>query len=316
VHRLFVVLAMTSWFVLGDSAVAAGRDVTTRESPMLGRAKTEVAGAYWKEHGLIAVGGGFVDDSHSTADLLLYDVGTGEWRPGPDLPGNRDHAALVALGDSLYLVGGFTTRLTGATADVWRLSAPDGTWQQVTSMHTERGALGATAIHGRILAVGGVDARGGDLASTEWYDPVSDRWTRGPALSRTRQHLGVASRGDSVFAIGGRFPNVASVERLRFVAGEPAGTWRRAPSLRFSRSGNGAATAAGVVCTAGGEEAVGTIAPIECLQGGRWRHVADMEVPRHGLAVVAVDRGLHMISGGPEPGFAFSRVHEVCTPAT
>jgi hypothetical protein len=40
-----------------------------------------------------------------------------------------------------------------------------------------------------------------------------------------------------------------------------------------------------------------------------------MDVPRHGLAVVAVDDELHMVSGGPEPGFAFSRVHEVYRPA-
>ena len=181
-------------------------------------------------------------------------------------------------------------------------------------MRTARGALGATAIDGRILAVGGVDERGRDLASTEWYDATSDTWTRGPALSRTRQHLGLAARGDTVYAIGGRSPNLASVERLRFVGGEPAGRWRTASSLGFSRSGNGAATV-GVVCTAGGEEDAGTIAPIECLRNGRWRHVADMEVPRHGLAVVAVDDELHMISGGPEPGFAFSRAHEVYRPA-
>jgi hypothetical protein len=178
-------------------------------------------------------------------------------------------------------------------------------------MGTARGALGATAVDGRIVAVGGVDEGGRDLASTEWYDPDADTWTPGPALSRTRQHLGVSARGGTVYAIGGRFPNLATVERIRFEGGAPVGRWRAAPSLQFSRSGNGAATADGVVCTAGGEEDLGTIAPIECLRRGRWRHVADLDVPRHGLAVVAVDDELHAISGGPEPGFAFSRVHEV-----
>jgi hypothetical protein len=282
---------------------------------MAGAAKTEVAGASWPAHGLVAVGGGFVEARSPTPDLLLYDVEAGEWTRGPDLPGNRDHAALVVLDDSLYLVGGFTTGLTGATADVWVLAEPDGSWRRVAPMRQARGALGATAIDGRILAVGGVDARGRDLASTEWYDPGSDRWTRGPALSRTRQHLGLTARGDTVYAIGGRAPNLATVERLRFAHGAPVGSWRRAPPLQFSRSGNGAATVAGAVCTAGGEEDTGTIAPIECLRDGRWRHVADMEVPRHGLAVVTVADALHMISGGPEPGFAFSRVHEVYRPA-
>jgi hypothetical protein len=36
-----------------------------------------------------------------------------------------------------------------------------------------------------------------------------------------------------------------------------------------------------------------------------------MTVPRHGLAVVAVGDTLRLISGGPEPSFAFSVLHEV-----
>jgi Kelch motif/Galactose oxidase, central domain len=312
-RRLLAVPMVALGLAVGTPHIAGALEPTTREPPMLGAPKTEVAGAHWDAHGLVAVAGGFTDDSMPTPDLVLLDVASGEWTRGPDLPGNRDHAALVALGDSLYLVGGFTTGLTNATANVWVLATPDGEWEEVAPMGTARGALGAAAIDGRILAVGGVDERGRDLASTEWYDPATDTWTQGPALSRTRQHLAVAARGDTVYAIGGRSPNLDTVERLRFAEGTPAGRWRRAPSLGFSRSGNGAATA-GVVCTAGGEEDAGTIAPIECLRGGRWRHVADLEVPRHGLAVVAVDDELHVISGGPEPGFAFSRVHEVYRP--
>jgi hypothetical protein len=166
-------------------------------------------------------------------------------------------------------------------------------------------------VDGRLLAVGGVDASGQDLRNTEWYDPIEDRWTPGPDLSRTRQHVGVASRDRTVFAIGGRSPNLDTVERLRFRDGKPEGQWRRAPSLGFSRSGNGAATVDGTVCTAGGEESAGTIAPIECLRRGQWEHIGDMSVPRHGLAVVAVGNTLHLISGGPEPGFAFSVLHDV-----
>ena len=278
---------------------------------MVGPGKTEVAGAYWARYGLIAVGGGFVASGAATRDLLLFDVDGDQWSRGPDLPGPRDHAAFVALDGALYLVGGFTTGLDGATADVWRLDAPDGEWVEVASMGTARGALGAVAVDGRLLAVGGVDASGRDLTSTEWYDPTADVWTAGPDMSRTRQHVGVAARGRTVYAIGGRSPNLDSVERLRFRGGEPDGEWEPGPSLGFSRSGHGAATVGGTVCTAGGEESAGTIAPIECLRRGRWEHVADMNEPRHGLAVVAVGDELHLISGGPEPGFAFSVEHEI-----
>ncbi len=296
---------------VGAASAGAGESDTRPSEAMTGPGKTEVAGAYWARYGLIAVGGGFVESGESTRDLLLFDVEAGQWSRGPDLPGPRDHAAFVTLDGDLYLVGGFTTALEGATAEVWRLDAPDGDWVDVASMGTPRGALGAVAVDGRLFAVGGVDGSGRDLASTEWYDPAADAWTPGPDLSRTRQHVGVAARRRTVYAIGGRSPNLDTVERLRFRGGEPDAEWHRAPRLGFSRSGHGAATVDGTVCTAGGEESAGTIAPIECLRRGRWEHVGDMAAPRHGLAVVAVGDELHLVSGGPEPGFAFSVEHEV-----
>jgi Kelch motif len=303
-------------FVLAVASVGAGASATAGTTtasaePMLGPAKSEVAGAYWRRYHVIAVGGGFVESRDSTADLLLFDTEAQRWSRGPDLPSRRDHAALAALGGDLYLVGGFTTGLSGATAEAWRLDSPRSTWIPVASMGTPRGALGVTAVDGRLVAVGGVDAAGHDLRTTEWYDARRDQWHRGPDLSRTRQHVGVTARGRTVYAIGGRDPNLDTVERLRFRDGKPRGQWSAAPSLEFSRSGNGAATVDGTVCTAGGEESSGTIAPIECLLGGRWQHVADMAVPRHGLAVVAVGHELHTIAGGPQPGFAFSVDHEV-----
>jgi Kelch motif/Galactose oxidase, central domain len=311
VRRALVALLATALAAGAAAGATAGEADTEDAVPMIGPGKTEVGGAYWARYGLIAVAGGFVESGASSRDLLLLDVDGDEWSRGPDLPGPRNHAALVALGGALYLVGGFTTGLDGATAEVWRLDDPDGDWVEVASMDTARGALGAVAVDGRLFAIGGVDESGRDLATTEWFDPEADAWAPGPDLARTRQHVGVAVRRGVVFAIGGRSPNLDSVERVRFRGGEPDAEWEAAPTLEFSRSGHGAATVGGTVCTAGGEEEAGTIAPIECLRDGSWEHVADMTVPRHGIAVVAVGDELHLVSGGPEPGFAFSVDHEV-----
>jgi hypothetical protein len=310
VRRALVGL-LASILAVGAASAGAGQADTRPSEPMIGPGKTEVAGAYWARYGLIAVGGGFVASGESTRDLLLLDVEAGQWSRGPDLPGPRDHAALAALDGDLYLVGGFTTGLAGATAEVWRLDEPDDEWVEVAGMGTSRGALGVVAVDGRLLAVGGVDGSGRDLTSTEWYDRAADVWTPGPDLARSRQHVGVAALRRTVYAVGGRSPNLDSVEQLRFRGGEPDAEWKRGPRLGFSRSGHGAARVDGTVCAAGGEEPAGTIAPIECLRRGRWEHVADMTVPRHGLAVVAVGDEVHLISGGPEPGFAFSVEHEV-----
>jgi hypothetical protein len=43
---------------------------------------------------------------------------------------------------------------------------------------------------------------------------------------------------------------------------------------------------------------------------GRWRDVATLAVPRHGVAVVAVGGTLHVIGGGPQPSLFVSDAHE------
>ncbi len=53
------------------------------------------------------------------------------------------------------------------------------------------------------------------------------------------------------------------------------------------------------------------MADVECLHQGAWRVVAQLAVPRHGLAVVADGRRLFAIAGGPKPGLHVSDVNEV-----
>ena len=315
--RRTVALAVVALSLLAGAPAGAGEPPA---APMPEPGRSEVAGASWRKFGVIAVSGGFVPSPQggltASADLLFYDVDADEWRPGPDLPGPRDHGTMAAVGGSLYLVGGYTTGLSGATDQVFRLNSPEGEWEEVASMETPRGALATVAIQGRLVALGGANDDG-VLASTEIYDPDTDEWTAGPSLEIEREHLGATVIGRRAYAVGGRNPgNLTSVESLRFRRGTPQGEWTQVPELEFSRGGNGAGTAGGVACTAGGEEQAGTIGPVECLVDGEWRHVSDMAEPRHGLAVVGAGGDLHVISGGREPGLAFSTDHEVFSLAT
>jgi hypothetical protein len=62
----------------------------------------------------------------------------------------------------------------------------------------------------------------------------------------------------------------------------------------------------------GGEEGAGTIAEVEAFdpRGTRWRRLADMPTPRHGLGAVAWRDGVVALAGGPRPGFSFSAAVE------
>lgn len=280
--------------------------LSTSFGPPMPEARTEVAGAYWEDEGLIAVAGGFAPNSQPTSSLFLFNLGTNTWSSGTTLPGNYDHASLAFLAGRLWLVGGYKNGV--ATNEVWSLESPGAAWVAESSLNVPRGALATVAAGGKLVAIGGANG-GGQLAGTEEFDPSGGGWQLGPDLQVSREHLGAAAVGATVFAVAGRQPNLTSVE-VRSVGG---GGWQQGPTLRFSRGGNGAGTANGIPCTAGGEQASGTIPSIECLSGSVWQHVANLREPRHGLAVVGVGNQLHIIAGGPQPGFTFSATHEILT---
>jgi hypothetical protein len=159
------------------------------------------------------------------------------------------------------------------------------------------------------VAVGGVGS--GDMVQTEILETGAAAWQPGPDLTTTREHLAATGAGGRAFAIAGRVgtleSNRDSVESL----GLTETAWKAEPKLNHARGGIGAASPGGRPCVAGGEEPLGrTIAEVECLQDGRWVVVARLEVPRHGVAVVANDKRLHVIGGGPKPGLFVSNVHE------
>jgi Kelch motif len=138
------VVALVAWVGAGVPVSAGDAEPTPIPPP----GRTEVAGAHWSEFGLVAVSGGFVPGAgvEANADLLLFDLATGEWRAGPALPGPRDHAAMVVLDDSLHLVGGYTAGLSQPTERVFRLDEPDGEWREVAPMSTPRGAGSTTPV--------------------------------------------------------------------------------------------------------------------------------------------------------------------------
>jgi hypothetical protein len=78
------------------------------------------------------------------------------------------------------------------------------------------------------------------------------------------------------------------------------------------RGGIGAATVGGRIVVAGGEEDAGTIREVELFDPGarRWRRLADLPTPRHGLGVVSRGRRIYALEGGDRPGFAFTRALE------
>jgi hypothetical protein len=79
-----------------------------------------------------------------------------------------------------------------------------------------------------------------------------------------------------------------------------------------ARGGLAAAASAGFLYAFGGESP-GVFPHTEEFDPAlnRWRRVADMPTPRHGMGAVTVDDVIHLIGGGTREGFGASSAHEV-----
>ena len=274
--------------------------------------RTEVTGTYWD--GKIVVVAGLLRDDTPSAQVDFYDPAADRWSPGPALPVPLHHTATGVLGGRVFVVGGYTGA-AGAwrpVAEVHSLGPGETRWRPEPALAGPRGALAVASLDDALVAVGGVGS--GPEVRTEVLRRGATAWEPGPDLPYPTEHLaatgGDTPNGERAYAIAGRYRslegNLDAV--VSFVPGEQQ--WRDEPPLLEKRGGIGAAAPGGHPCVAGGEAPAGTIASVECLLDGRWRRAARLGVPRHGVAVVAVGRMLHVIGGGPEPGLFVSDAHE------
>jgi hypothetical protein len=309
-------------------ATTTGPSVTAAAAPAeLPVPRTEVAAAVLG--GRIVVAGGLTLDGAASDRVDVYDPAVNRWEPAPALPLGLHHSGMAAVGDRVYVAGGYTNRAGQdwvAQSRVVSLGEGDRAWREEPALAGTRGGLAMAAAGGRLVAVGGTDNLGRFLTRTEVLTPGQRSWTAGPDMSEPRDHLAAAGSGGRIYAIAGRLggldTNKATVESWD-PSGPGSGGWRPEPRLNDTRGGTSAAEAGGKPCVAGGEEPAGTIASIECLSGGRWARaapgagwwsrVATLRTPRHGLGVAGVGDRLHVIAGGPEPGLFVSGAHEEFT---
>jgi N-acetylneuraminic acid mutarotase len=300
---------MTGALALSLAALAAAPGWQALPSATI--ARTEVAAARVGQ--AVYVIGGFAPPEGRSSPLVeRFNLRTRRWRRVAPLPIAVNHAAAVAHRGHVYVLGGYAdaTGLSGEVPRLYRYDPRPDRWRRLPDAPTARAALAAGVIGDRLFAAGG--ARGGRALTTfESYDFRRRRWTRLPDLATAREHVGGAVAGGRLYVVGGRAAgqgNFTVVERY-----DPRRRrWASMPALTKARGGNGAAAVGGTVVAVGGEEDAGTIREVEALDTTRrgaalrWRRLADMRTPRHGLGVVAAGGRVLAIEGGPQPGLHYS----------
>lgn len=148
----------------------------------------------------------------------LFPADGGEPRTISSLPYQLRFSAATALADGTFFLAGGSAG-AGAVIEPSRavlVFLPDRNEWHVRSFMKETRAYPAAALlpDGRVLVAGGLGETG-RLATSEIYDPATDRWTAGPKLSRAYDHLRLVQLpGGDVLAVGSRFSEAANGYQL------------------------------------------------------------------------------------------------------
>jgi N-acetylneuraminic acid mutarotase/glucose/arabinose dehydrogenase len=190
----------------------------------------------------------------------VYDPATNVWTLLAPMPTARGGAAAVALGGSLYVIGGMASN--GASVNTVEVYNPaTNTWSAAPPLGTRRDNAGAAVLGGQIFVFGGrtreTNGTGpGTLDSVEMLDAASGTWVAKASMPTGRRTMVVGLlrgraqlMGGERTASGGTFPQNEEYD--------PAtNTWRTLTPMNPGRHGAAGGTINGKVYMVGG----GTVA--------------------------------------------------------
>jgi N-acetylneuraminic acid mutarotase len=157
--------------------------------------------------------------SEGSQTLEIYDVHTGKWARGPDMPTPRHHHGAAALKGELYVVGGRGRDDLSLDA-VERFDPARGRWDRLAPLPLGVGGLSVVVAAGMVVAIGGGDDGENWVTPATWaLDPDEGRWRRLADLTVARHGHGAAVVGSDVYVFAGApcpgYGHTTAVESLR-----------------------------------------------------------------------------------------------------
>lgn len=327
-HRRTILLAAALAGLSSGSVMAE----SWQQATPIPQGANEVIGA--SLGGRFYVYGGQGPKSEALGYFWAFDPASNTWSALKPNPVPVHHAAMVGVGDRLYLFGGFRLPDTGAVGwfperRAWSYHVPSATWAELPAMPTPRGALAAAAVGMAVYVVGGAGippgmdlpnglVGGGPsemLGTVEVFDIETGSWSARPPMPTPRNHHGLAHVDGGLYAIGGRtgscysngFSSNLWVNEAYDIA---SGAWAMREPMPTARSGVGVAVVGGRVHVIGGEGWVedfgGVFRTHEAFDpaNGRWTKQVRMPTPRHGFAAGVVGGRIIAVSGVNNAGGA------------
>ena len=209
----------------------AGRGAWEERAPLLtargGLGVTTLRGK------IFAVSG--YDGKENPAAVEVYDPGLDQWTAAASLPTPRDHLAVVALGDTLYAMGGrvqLDYRDNLSTVEAYNVESDQ--WVSRADMPTPRSGVAAAVVDEWIYVFGG-ESGAGTFAHNERYNPRLNHWEMMAPMPTARHGLGAVAVGGHVYVVSGGLRPGGSYSSLNEIFIPPAPS-RLTPSGQFGRT--------------------------------------------------------------------------------
>ncbi len=176
------------------------------------------------------------------------------------------------------------------------------TWTKKTDMPTARFDFGASAVNGKIYAIGGgSSANTTALATVEEYDPATDTWTRRTDMPTRRQAFSTSVVNGKIYAIGGMVVQPGSSLRTVEEYDPATGTWSSKRSMPTARTKAASSVVDGKIYIIGGVASMpgAGLSTVEEYDPATdtWTTKTNMPTARHSLRADTVNGKIYAIGG-------------------
>jgi len=236
---------------------------------------------------IYSIGGMVGQMGNRLASGEVYDPARNEWKPIARMPTARSSTGTAAVGDQIYVIGGYAESGTtdvvevyDTRADAWRAGAP---------LPTKRFDAAIAVVGPWIYVIGGYDAR--SVTTVEALDTQTGRWQAVPPLPTPRYAFQAVVVDGKIWAMGGR--NDGGATEVIEVFDPAKQTWTRASAkLPEAIAGFGAVAVPGRVHVAKYDKHWALD-----VKTNRWQTLAPMLTSRHGLQLAYIDGIVYAVGG-------------------
>ena len=249
--------------------------------------------------GKLYVAGGYQSSGADVANLSAYDPAAGVWSSLPPLPiGPRYQGSTVAVGQKIYVLGGWqtSTRLPSSTVAIY--DTVTGVWSAGASMPALSGCSSADAIGTVIYLYSVCNGYSGYPNNFFSYDTVANSWAVLTGPPHLHAYGGAAAINGRFYLADGNDANGVNTANLDIYT--PGTGWTSGPSAPSVRAAMAAvAVGSSLYLLGGGTSTVAKLATVEYYDtvAGSWSINTAMPAALSAPAAGVIS-GLVYVAGG------------------